>query len=358
MNRRKPWLLAAAAMAAVVMLMVIMYVPLLGGGTAAQAAGSSMGRKAILLIVVCSALLGGIALGLKRLTDRPHPPMHRVWRDEGGTAAVEMLLALPFIVMILLVILQAALLWNANMVIHHAGFAVARQAITVVRSNVEDSGEVPRVVFNDGAAYSGYPYSYPPPPPSLKMWRIRRAAVLALLPISGELPTTEIRDPELSSSDVADAVLNALTVGEGDVDQGWIRRIERQFAYADHYTEVDLRRPWHWTLDEPRRGEHCPRRSWRRTTWNPMQQSQYDGVPLCRCIPGQMDFHRWEEMQVKLNYWYQLQVAYANRILSKLGMAEKQTAPGTSRTIYVTELELYTPYRRDRHEEDLDRYQP
>ncbi|NIA20472.1 MAG: hypothetical protein GWP05_00555 [Anaerolineaceae bacterium] len=358
MGKRKPWLLAAAAMAAVVMLTAIMYGPLLSGGPAARAAGSPVGRMAIVLIVVCSAILGGIALALRRLTDRPHPPMHRVWRDEGGTAALEMLLALPFIVMILLVVLQSALLWNANMVIHHAGFAVARAAVTIVRSNVEESGEEPRVVFNDGADYSGYPYSYPPPPPSLKMWRIRRAAVLALLPISGEVPTTDIRDPELSGSDVADAVLNALTVGEGDVDQAWIRRIEKQFAYADHYTEVDLRRPLHWTYEEPRRGENCPRRSWRRTDWNPMQQSQYDGVPLCRNIPGQMDFHRWEEMQVKLNYKYPLLVPYANRILAKLGMAEKDTSAPGGKTFYVTELEIYTPYRRDHQQEDADRYKP
>ena len=89
-----------------------------------------------------------------------------------------------------------------------------------------------------------------------------------------------------------------------------------------------------------------------------MLQSQYDSVPVCRNIPGRMDFARWEEMQVKLNYWYPLQVPYANRILAKLGMAQEEIAPGTSRKIYVTELEIYTPYRKGHHQEDMDRYEP
>ena len=73
MAKRKPWGLFLAIMAAVVLLMVIMYVPLLGGGTAAFAATSPLARIAILTIVVGCALLGLIALRLRRLTERPHP---------------------------------------------------------------------------------------------------------------------------------------------------------------------------------------------------------------------------------------------------------------------------------------------
>lgn len=357
--KRKPWGLFLAIMAAVVLLMVIMYVPLLGGGTAAFAATSPLARIAILTIVIGCALLGLIGLRLKRLTERPHPPLHKVWSDEGGTAAVEMLLALPFVLGILLMLVQAALMWNDNMLMHHAGFAAARAALTIVRSNVPESGEDERMVFNDGAVFADYDLANPPGPPSIKMPRIRRAAALALIPVSGELSTSVIDDPEMTGTEIADAVRLAMVNTGGDPDQPWINHITRRFAYAWHYTEVDIRRPWHWQFAEPRRGENCPRRASLRGDWNPMLPSQYESIPFCPWIPGCMDFARWEEIQVHLKYRYELGIPYANRIFDMLSSAiYEDVTPDTGRRIILTDVEIYTPFRSDEIERDMARYAP
>ncbi|MBN2584238.1 MAG: hypothetical protein JXL80_14340 [Planctomycetes bacterium] len=359
MTKRKPWGLFLAIMAAVMLLMVIMYVPLLGGAGTAHAATSPLARLAILTIVIGCAILGLIALWLKRLTERPHPPLHKVWTDEGGTAAVELLLALPFILMIMLLLVQATLMWNDNMLMHHAGFAAARAALTIVRSEVQESGEIERVVFNNGADYNGYPYAYGPPPPSLKMPRIKRAAVMALLPVSGELSTSVVEDPEMTGDEIADAVRQAMVQAEQDPAQPWINHLARKFAYGDYYTTVDIRRPWHWRYDEPDRGEHCPRASSIRGDWNPTLPGQYERISVCRWIPGHMDFARWEEIQVKLNYSYELKIPYANRVFDKLSNdVYEDTTPDSGRRIILTDVEIFMPYRADQIENDRARYTP
>jgi hypothetical protein len=90
-----------------------------------------------------------------------------------------------------------------------------------------------------------------------------------------------------------------------------------------------------------------------------MQVSQYDSIRYCSCIPGYMDFARWEEIQVKLNFSYELSIPYANRILAMLSNdIYEDTSPATGRTIILTDVEIYTPFRADRIEDDRARYSP
>jgi uncharacterized membrane protein YhaH (DUF805 family) len=385
-TRKKLWL-ALAALAAVILLLVMLFAPLLrqpvsndsAMNLAKSAALSPWGLTAMVIIVVCLLALAALGLLVKRCTDRPHPPLSRVFGDDGGTAALEMLLALPFIVMILLVLLQATLLWNANMVIHYAGFAATRTAITVIGAQI--GNEKPYYVYNiDDAGIVE---------PSQKTPMIARAAVLALLPISAQLPaTTEQKDPVMSGQDVANGVQGALAASSsGATDQPWPGRIARQFAYADYFvggyevpssssdtgTGIRLRRPDHWlhglssVTDTPNsnwqssgngRDDNCPYRGSKQTDPPSWTDWGWQSIPYCPTWPaiyrpggeetmGVMDFASWEPIELTLRYPYELTVPWADRILFQFlssgdSTIEAFTEPGTNRTAYYTMVTVKT----------------
>lgn len=314
-------------------LVLIICIPLMGRKAEAvqDAAMSHLGRVSMAIMAVGALLLGLLSLVLHRCSERPHPPAHQVFRDEGGTAAIEMLMALPFVVMILLVVLQTAVLWNANVVFHYAGFASARAGTSIIPTDMIDiSGERRYWMYND---------EDPLTPQSMKKARIRRAAVLALLEISGNLPeSAEIRDPEWTGEDARAMVRQALSAAQADTDRPWIDRIAGQFRYADYFTEIEINEPHHWGLSNP--GDGCPYR-WHRREWGTMD---WNYIAVCPGFTHTFDYAPWEEMTARLTYPFELGVPYANRVLAQLGVASPFLVPGSSRQSYYTWMTRETKF--------------
>jgi len=329
---RRP-LVVFVLLVTVAALLVIVFGPLAARNTPAvrDAMRSRLGIITMTIIAAGVMLLGLLTLVLKRCTDRPHPPVWRVFRDEGGTAAVEMLLALPIMIMIILVILQAVLLWNALIVFHYAGYAAARSAVSIISCNLEISGEEPYRMFDDDSSLT---------PDSIKMARIRRAAMLALLPVSGRMATSAYStDPEMTGEQAAQLVQGALQTAGEDIDQPWIRRIADQYRYADTFTRVAVSKPHHWDYAEPERGRRCPyqnsRREWGTNDWV--------HIPYCPYYPqGILDYPPWEEVSVRTVYMYEMGIPWANKMLYELmsrnGNAVSVMIPGTNRTSYFVPM--------------------
>jgi len=327
-------LLVAVVLITVMALLAIIFGPLVGSGSQAvrDAVHSQLGIIAIAIVAGGVILLALVMLLVKRCADRPHPPIRRFLQDEGGTAAVEMLLALPIILMILLVILQAVLLWNAVVVFHYANYSAARAAVSIIPSHLEISGEEPYRMFDPNSSLT---------PPSIKLARIERAAALALVPISGRYQSSEyLNDPELTGENVAEIIRTALQTAGGDLDQPWLNRIADQYRYADAWTLVSVSKPHHWNYPEPERGRRCPyhhsRREWGTNDWL--------SIPYCPYAPqGIADYAPWEEVDVQLGYGFEMSILWANKVLHELMRnsgypATAVTMPGTSRTSYIVPM--------------------
>jgi hypothetical protein len=103
------------------------------------------------------------------LSDSPRPD-ETLLEGEGGLLAVEYVLLLPTMMMLLLLILQTALMIHAKFVVNYAAFCAVRSAIVWIPAE-KDSEGVNHIDNHD-------------PSSSEKMKIIRRAAALAVTPIS------------------------------------------------------------------------------------------------------------------------------------------------------------------------------
>ncbi len=299
------------------------------------AAVSPLAVWCIVLMVGGVGVLGLVAALLVRM--RPVRGERRLHTDQGGTAAVEMTLLFPFAVMIFLTIMQAALLFNANMVVHYAGFAAARMATVVVPMEVND--ELRNLVYGPEQGISE------------KREMIRRAAVLALVPISARLETPGVGfgDEFLPGAEdlVAGQAQKAVSLGDASqrprLGWGWPRRVRAQYAYADTtcmkdgedlpVTGIELAPPDHWQDGNP--DPDCPYRHHRRDEWTDWG---WDYEPYCpfyhRDLPI-WDFWYWEMLDVRLTYQFLLQIPYASRFLG-----DKVTVSGLSGNNYAAEIRV------------------
>ncbi len=287
------------------------------------AAASPVAIRCLLIVLGGVVVLAAVAALLLRFR-----PAHRRKRvaglhaDQGGTSAVEMTLLFPIAVMIFLVITQAALLFNANMVVHYSGFAAARVATVVVP--MEIGSEAPNLVWNPDVSET---------PPSEKLELIRRAAVLALVPISGRASSSGEGAGEAGGGVVESRTRKAYEIlkdgrameGDGwiermaslyeDDDPWWFNRIVEQYNYANEYTEIELAKPWHWRNDgNP--DDDCPYRHHRRGEWS---QWGWNYVPFCPHWEKFMDYAWWEDLAVKVEFRFPLYVPYAGRLLRDPG---------------------------------------
>jgi len=244
--------------------------------------------------------------------------------DQGGTAAIEMTLLLPFALMIFLVITQAAILFNGNMVVHYSGFAASRVAIVVVPLEIGD--ELKNLVYNPDWAGN---------PPSEKLELIRRAAVLALVPVSGPLEEAEAETggeavPGAGGGQAVEGETRTLFGFFGSDDPWWFKRIQRQYNYANKYTKLTLAKPEHWRDGNP--DPDCPYRHHRQDAWT---QWGWTYVPYCPFHPERMDYGYWEDLHLRIVYPFLLEVPVANRV-----MGEKFDLPGRRGNSYATEIKV------------------
>jgi len=282
-------------------------------------------------VIWCLVLIGGglLVLGLLagvliRLKPTAVGAPRALHGDQGGTAAVEMTFVFPLALMIFLVITQAALLFNANVVVHYATFAAARVAVVAVSMAI--GGEEDKRVWPCTADTQG---------PSEKIEMMRQAAVLALVPISSELPAAA-GQANLSTAGQAiyDETQRMFSYADGK-NQWWFHRIKAQYDYANAYTKIELAAPWHWRDDgNPDTG--C--RSRQDTTWT--EGYGYKTIPYCpfyHQVPPIWDYGWYEETWVRVTYNYLLEVPYASRFLG-----DPIDVPGRTGKSYAAKIKWAT----------------
>jgi len=260
-------------------------------------------------VIWCLVLIGGglLVLGLLagvliRLKPTAVGAPRAFHGDQGGTAAVEMAFVFPLALMIFMIITQAALLFNANVLVHYATFAAARVAVVTVPMTI--GGEDDKRVWPCTADTQG---------PSEKIEMMRQAAVLALLPISSEL-SAAAGQANLSTVGQAiyDETKHVFSYADGK-DQWWFHRVKAQYDYANAFTKIELAAPWHWRDDgNPDTG--CQSRQ--DTTWT--DGYGYKSIPYCPSyhqVPPIWDYGWYEEIWVRVTYNYLLEVPYASRFL-------------------------------------------
>jgi len=287
-------------------------------GWALAAATSPLALRCVVIMAAGVAALAALAMVLVGTARGGGKPSGRgtpavpgrtgrardVAADEGGTAAIQMTLLLPVALVIFLIITQAALLFNANMVVHYAGFCAARMATVVVPLEIGD--ELQNLVYNPDVATN---------PSSEKLEMIRRAAVLALAPISASLDVAESEEAE-GATDGGQAIEEGtrnLFRRLGADTKPWFRRIRKQYHYADTYTEWELAKPEHWRDGDP--NSDCPYRYYQRGEWTLWGWSY---IPYCPFYPDRMDYAYWEDLHVRVTYPYLLEVPVAGRVMGEM----------------------------------------
>jgi Flp pilus assembly protein TadG len=332
------------------------------------AAASPLAMRCLTIMVVGLVALGVVLALLVRARPRVRPAGVRGFHgDQGGTAAVEMAMVFPLALMIFLLIIQAALVFNANLVVHYAAFAAARVAVVVVPLNLPNDGTWPEKrnwVRNPDVASV---------PASEKMEMIRRAAVLAVMPVSAMAASGAATTGPGGTSTVtgqtvqneSSTVFKHLGVNERPwfyfsqtkpSYEGFFSRAAAQYDYANgeistqagpiQVTKIELAKPWHWSHG---RDEHCPyahtrRGDWTDWGWNWISYCPTEvdnGVPDAR-----MDYdydhwgwhdHMWhnEQLQVRLTYQYLLEMPYANRFIG-----DEVQVTGRTGKQYATQIQV------------------
>jgi len=168
------------------------------------------------VLAVCGAAMGALAAVLWR-AGRPH----RASRGgEDGVAMIEFALALPFILMLALIMAQTSLLMVGNICVHYSAFCAARSATVQVPREYNDVE--PRNVVN------------PDPDNSGKMNRIKLAAVWAVMPVScgsDESPP----GPALADD------LTGFFSTQGAEAPRWVDdRLSLKLGYAADHTEIEM----------------------------------------------------------------------------------------------------------------------
>lgn len=190
----------------------------------ARAAGSPQFRLFVLLGFGSAALLG-MAVGLwVRFGHR------RRLGSQCGTVLIEFAMALPFLLMIVLLMVQSALLMGNYLCINYASYCAVRSAIVTIPSEL--GWEEANVVTD-----------YADPAGSEKLRRIWQAAVWAVTPISDGSYNGQA-DYGAALNDGIDDLFGSY----GASRPGYMRvYLERKLAYAEDNTQV--------TLDSPDSGD-------------------------------------------------------------------------------------------------------
>jgi hypothetical protein len=290
--------------------------------------GSPLAVKCLILIAAGVVVLLAVVLALANRRTSRRGRFGAFNGDQGGSAAIEMTLLFPFALMIFLIVIQATILFNANMVVNYAAFAATRTATTVVPMEI---------LFNDPMRDENHNRVVPPGEgDSKKLEMIRRAAVLALIPVSASLTNGGDGETGALVHDQTVAVFHRL----GAPDQGWFRRIKPQYDYADTYTQTELSKPSHWRDGDP---DHpfCPYNAGlthNTGVWNDAAGT-YVYAPWCysfhRLPNMRWDFEYWEDLEVRLTYQFLLEVPYASKFLG-----EEVQIPGLSGKQYATQIRV------------------
>jgi len=156
-------------------------------------------------------------------------PYRTAGRGQQGVAILEFALALPFLLILGLVMAQASLLMVGNVCVHYAAFCSNRAAIVFIPQ--EFGGTEPQNLLDASGADVD----------SSKMYRIKLAAVTALAPVSCG---SEDVDPAGPGGDAYVTGVSSFLSLQSIDRPGWVdKRLSRKLAYAQQYTEVTVDPP-------------------------------------------------------------------------------------------------------------------
>ncbi len=185
----------------------------------------------------------------------------RLFHDQSGTVqSLSFVLTLPFLVLVILFIVQVAQLMVATIVVHYAAFAAARAAAVWIPARVESSGELEnRISFrwvdptrwdqefpaldpddpNFGPSSGGIWYEVEPGSP--KFMKIASAAVLACAAISpsSRLPLPPWPPSAAISPEVIDRIYHAM-VPDAILNARVPERLRNKLDYATRATEIRI----------------------------------------------------------------------------------------------------------------------
>lgn len=365
-TKRRMRVLAAASAAAMVGL-VWLVVKAWGvqSSWALAALANPVGLAALLWLLGGMVFLGILVAVLIRLQpEKLHGHPRVLHGDQDGTATVEFVLLMPIGLLIVLVITQAALLFQANMVVNYAAFAAVREASVALSLDLPEEGGTQSGKHN----LVNNP-DYPLAGGSTKLDLIKRTACLALVPISGECDSPPDADSSGSTStDFMDpggrAVAAATTAALQSPDATntawqdmearynystsswpWVGRVEKKYNYALRYTQITLAEPEHWRDGNP--DNDCPYSNSKPITgydnWNwdtgnyqeTINGTTYtNGIPFCPHFAAQRDYYKWEELHLRVIYQFLLDVPYAGPLLG--GTAA--SVPGITGTAWLAEI--------------------
>jgi hypothetical protein len=188
----------------------------------------------ILMFAFCLAVMLAAWALIWRL-GRQHRRQRKAAQDaQAGNAAVEFVLVLPFLLWIMLIMVQSMLMVAGNLSVHYASYIAARTAIVQVPSELNDL-ETRNLVMD----------------PSLKRERIRQAAVNALVGVSaGQSGAGGSGGGDTANVETG---LNDFFRQSDKPVPAWIANYYRaKYDYANLYTQATLYDP----LVPPAYGDH------------------------------------------------------------------------------------------------------
>ena len=180
---------------------------------------TSLQGAVILLLCIAGLLIGGWVLmnlhsgNRRRTVARPVPARRDSCRlfalfanDTHGTATLEFTLVFPMLLFLGLLLIQTTLLMAGNLYVHAAAFAATRSAVVMIPADNTLGGEPPNTIIHS-AGHGKYD-------------AIRRAAVYALVPVSGQL-----KSGASTSSEAFTMGLSDFHAASGRDNPAWINNL-------------------------------------------------------------------------------------------------------------------------------------
>ncbi|MEM9416626.1 MAG: TadE family protein [Planctomycetota bacterium] len=165
---------------------------------------------------VCVVLLVVMGWRLRRLS----PARARGRRTrESGVATIEFVLVAPFLLTVTLILIQTMLVFTGLFYVNYSAYAAARSAIVYIPADIGADG--PNVLT--------------PIEGGFKFDRIRSAAIIAVMPVSGQ------EQGDLQAASALVQGLNRYYGARGQTAPGWVNNLaEGRLNYAASHTTVTM----------------------------------------------------------------------------------------------------------------------
>ncbi|XAM01354.1 pilus assembly protein [Phycisphaeraceae bacterium D3-23] len=190
--------------------------------------------------------------------------------NESGVATIEFVLVAPFLLTVTLILIQTMLVFTGLFYVNYSAYAAARSAIVYIPANIGADG--PNVLT--------------PIEGGFKFDHIRAAAIIAVMPVSGQ----EEGDLQMATTLVSG--LHRYYSAQGQTAPGWVDNLaEGRLNYAEQHTTVTVQ------------------------SVNALD----DGTVLFSDVTGQVNFGPKEAIAVQVRHEFALTVPVASQLFRLSG---------------------------------------